>query len=189
MTNLIYNLDDFLLWSERDCPACAHALHVARILFHSFVLPVVPVKTEGPSTCFSFLGTEFGTMARELYLLQEKLTHLISTLHHWSASTNPTKHQLQAQIWILKHAASVVRPGHLFGHHIIENMKKPRALEQRTRLTNGAMSDKALWLLFAEERNGMSFLLGSILLSPQSLCVVSDASGSLGCGAYLAGCN
>ena len=33
----------------------------------------------------------------------------------------------------------------------------------------------------------MSFLPGSIRLSPQSPCVVSDASGSWGCGAYLAG--
>ena len=187
VTNTIHYLDDFLFWSERDSPACAHALRVAVNLFDSLGLPIVPDKTMGPASCLTFLGIEFDTVAQELRLPREKLTRLKSTLRHWSASTNPTKRQLQSLIGILKHAASVVRPGHLFCRHIIENMKKPRALEQRTRLTHGAKSDIAWWLLFAEEWNGVSFLPGSIRLSPQSPCVVSDASGSWGCGAYLAG--
>ena len=143
VTNLIHYLDDFLFWSERDSPACAHAMHVARNLFEYLGLPVVPIKTVGPTTCLTFLGIEFDTVAQELRLPQEKLTRLKATLRHWSASTNPTKRQLQSLIGILKHAASVVRPGHLFCRHIIENMKKPRALEQRTRLTQGAKSDIA----------------------------------------------
>ena len=138
VTNVIHYLDDFLFWSEWDSPACAHALHVTQNLFHSFGLPVVPAKMEGPSTCLTFLGIEFDMVAQELSLPQEKLTRLKSTLRHWSASTNPTKRQLQSLIGILKHAVSVVRPGHLFCCHIIENMKKPRALKQRTRLTHGA---------------------------------------------------
>ena len=148
VTNTTHYLDDFLFWSEQDSPADAHSLPVAQKLSDPFALPVIPAKMKGLSSCLTFLGLQFDMVARELCLSQEKLTRLILTFRHLSVSTNPTKRQLRSPIGILKHAASLVNPGHVFCRHNIENMKKPRALEQRIHLTHRAKSDIAWWLLF-----------------------------------------
>ena len=186
VSNSTHYLDDFLFWSERDSPDCARNLQVASRVCQSLGLPPAPSKTEGPTTKLTFLGIEFDTIKQELRLPQSKLLRLKSTLHQWSSTRNPTKRQLQSLIGILKHAASVIRPGHLFTRNLIENMKRPKGLEQRTRLTHAAKADIAWWQLIAEDWNGVSFFPGSLHLTPHSPRVVSDASGSWGCGAFLA---
>ena len=42
-------------------------------------------------------------------------------------------------------------------HNIIENMKRPRLLDQQTRLTATAKADITWWLLFTENWNGVGF--------------------------------
>lgn len=164
-------LDDFLFWAERDSPECAHSLQVASRVCCALGLPPAPGKTEGPSTRLTFLGI--------------KLARLRATLYRWQSTRNPTKRQLQSLIGVLKHAASVIRPGHLFTRNLIEDMKRPRGLEQRTRLTPAAKADLAWWRLFAEEWNGTSFLPGSLQAKEDSPVIISDASGSWGCGVFV----
>ena len=178
-------LDDFLFWSEKDSTECARSLQVATQVCTKLGLPPAPGKTEGPSSKLTFLGIEFDTEAQELRLPQQKLSRLKASLRQWESRTNPSKRQLQSMIGTLKHAASVVRPGHLFTRNLIEDMKRPRGLDQRTRLTRAAKADLAWWALLADEWNGTSFLPGSLQVTKQSPVIISDASGSWGCGAYL----
>ena len=68
-------------------------------------------------------------------------------------------------------------------HCIIENMKRPRLLDQRTRLTAAAKADISWWLLFTENWNGIGFFPAAEN-APHSEVIISDASGSWGCGAF-----
>jgi hypothetical protein len=91
-----------------------------------------------------------------------------------------TKHQLQELLGHLNHAAAVVRPGRTFLRAVIKAMKRQRSPHQYTCLDTQVKADLAWWKLFAESWNGVSVLPP---LTPL-FTVVSDASGSWGCGAF-----
>ena len=59
-------------------------------------------------------------------------------------------------------------------------MKRPNHSHQSTRLNTQCRADLAWWGLFLADWNGVSFLSISSLLTT----VISDASGSWGCGAF-----
>ena len=66
---------------------------------------------------------------------------------------------------------------------LIENMKRPTHLDQRTRLTAGAKADIAWWLMFVDGWNGVG-LFPQTYSESFTQVVVSDASGVWGCGAF-----
>ena len=181
--DFMHYLDDFLFWSPPDSPRCHEALQSALQLGTALGLPAAPEKIVGPTTSLTFLGIEIDTVAQQLRLPEEKLCRLKRTLARWSESKNPTKRQLQSLIGLLNHAASVVPPGRTFIRELIANMKRPAHLEQRTRLTAEAKADIAWWRLFVDDWNGVG-LLPQPASTPFSQTVVSDASGSWGCGAF-----
>ena len=182
-TDFTHYLDDFLFWSTPDSPRCGEALQTALRLGTALGLPAAPAKVVGPTTTLTFLGIEIDTVAQQLRLPADKLGRLKRTLLYWSESKNPTKRQLQSLIGLLNHAASVVPPGRTFTRELIANMKRPSRPEQRTRLTALAKADIAWWRLFVDDWNGVGILPRPHSSLP-SQTVVSDASGSWGCGAF-----
>ena len=96
--------------------------------------PVAPHKVEGPSTSITFLGIEVDSCRFELRLPAEKLSRLRSVLREWGSKRSATKRRLQSLIGLLSHAATVVRQGRTFLRGLIEAMKRPQRLDQRTRL-------------------------------------------------------
>ena len=133
VVNFVHYLDDFLFWSAPGSPDCLRALNLALQLRSTLNLPATLEKVEGPSSSLTFLGIEIDTVAQQLRLPENKLQQLKRTLAtNWSNTKNPTKHQLQSLIGLLNHPASVVPPGLTFIRELIENMKHPTLLDQRT---------------------------------------------------------
>ena len=183
ITNLLHYLDDFLLWSPAGSTSCSCALASATGLCERLGLPVAQVKTEGPASTITFLGIVIDSSKQELRLPREKIQRLKAKLFWFRDRRNATKRSLQSLIGLLSHAASVVKPGRLFIRQLIVTMKKPNKPSQRVRLDVLCKADIAWWCLFLDGWNGIAFFPSS--LSGPS--VVSDASGSWGCGAFVEG--
>ena len=179
--NFLHYLDDFLFCGPPATQVCAKALEVAVPVCQELGLPVAPHKVEGPATSLTFLGIEIDSVAKEIRLPSAKVRRLREILSVWKGRRNATKHQLQSLIGQLNHAASVVRPGRTFLRHLIEAMKAPKRSWQRVRLNEQCRSDILWWATFLADWNGISFFPNSLRRGPS---MVSDASGSWGCGAF-----
>lgn len=186
----LHYLDDFLLLGPPDSPVCAEALHIFQALCEELGVPIAEEKTEGPSTTLTFLGIEIDTASLQLRLPQDKLHKLMVLLGQWmqgSPNLSPrrsgTKRDLLSLIGLLNHAASVVQPGRTFLRSLIDASTSVRALDHHVHLSARARADVTWWHSFLQSWNGVS------LLPPAepSQSILSDASGSWGCGAYWEG--
>ncbi|XP_019858872.1 PREDICTED: uncharacterized protein LOC109587091 [Amphimedon queenslandica] len=176
----IHYLDDFFFCGPPSSLVCRRAMEIALPLCQKLGLPVAPEKVEGPATSLTFLGIQLNSDAMSLSLPQEKLASLKLRLSAWVNAQAATKQELQELLGHLNHAAAVVRPGRSFVRAIIEAMKRPRLPHQKTRLDANCKADIKWWSLFVADWNGISALPPSCPVT----WVISDASGSWGCGAF-----
>ena len=176
----IHYLDDFLFCSPAASSACQDALRKAIPLCERLGLPVAPEKIEGPSTRLTFLGITIDSQSMTLSLPEAKVVQLQKRLLDWTSRRSASKHQLQELLGHLNHAAAVVRPGRAFLRATIETMKRPRSRHQYTRLDTQTKAELTWWRLFVYSWNGVSILPP---LAP-TRTIISDASGSWGCGAF-----
>ena len=182
----IHYLDDFLVLGPPNQPHCERALHTALNLCEELGFSVAPEKTEGPTTVLTFLGIEVDTQQQQVRLPQEKLQRLRTTISCWmrqpghpSPRVSGKKRDLLSLIGLLNHAASVVRPGRAFLRGLIDASSSARDMDHWVHLNRAARADLAWWFPFLTIWNGVSFMppAGSVGN------MVSDASGSWGCGA------
>lgn len=176
----LHYLDDFFFTGRAGSQDCAKALGIAIPLCSRLGFPVAPHKVEGPSTTLTFLGILIDSERQILCLPPDKLTKLKDRILSWQNRQSASKHQLQELLGHLNHAAAVVRPGRSFLRSIIEAMKRPRQPHHFTRLNKQCQADLAWWALFLADWNGVSFFPPG----PPHTTVISDASGSWGCGAF-----
>ena len=79
----LHYLDDFLFLGAPNTDEGKRALELALQIFEFLGIPVAVHKTEGPSTCVTFLGILIDTVRCELRLPVEKLQRLQALLHSW----------------------------------------------------------------------------------------------------------
>ena len=176
----LHYLDDFLLLGAPGAQLGARNLDIALRTFHLLGVPVAAHKTEGPSTVLTFLGILIDTGRFELRLPPEKLARLQETLQSWSGKRSCTRKELESLLGRLSHAATVVRQGRTFLRQLFPLLSLDRASHHYIRLNAGARADLLWWRLFLRGWNGTSFFPAAA----PSVDVVSDASGSYGCGAF-----
>ena len=133
--------------------------------------------------CLTFLGIEFDTVNLQIRLPPEKLSNLQAGLTHAVSRKCITKKSLQSLTGLLQHATKVIRPGRAFLKRLYALQSVGSSTSHHIRLSLGA---RGIYY------GGMSLLVvgmvspycGIVLESPQRSFVVSDASGSWGCGAF-----
>ena len=92
------------------------------------------------------------------------------------------KRDLLSLIGELFHTCKVVKPGRAFLRRLIDLSTRATELDHFIRLNVDAQSDIEWWASFTESWNGTSILNAVVGRTPE-ITVVSDASGSWGCGA------
>ena len=160
---IIHYLDDFLFGGSPSSDSCANSL--------------------GATTLIEFLGFLIDTRAMEIRLPQEKLRRIKSMLHTWKRRRSCTKRELLSMIGTLQHASTVVKPGRTFLRRMIDLSKRKVHLDSHLRLNTDFRADLQWWATFIDSWNGVS-VLSSLCRRPIDAKLVSDASGSWGCGAY-----
>ena len=78
----IHYLDDFLFFDKKEGPL---SLPTILSTFGQLGVPVAEHKTNGPSSCVTFLGILVDTIRFELRLPQDKLLHLQTLVSSWLA--------------------------------------------------------------------------------------------------------
>ena len=179
---VLHYLDDFIIvarsWSEAN-----YQREILVSTCHALGVPLEPSKLEGPATCLSFLGIEFDTMAFQLRLPTDKLVRLKAELNTAISRKCMKKHNLQSLTGLLQHATKVIRPGRPFLRRLHALQSVGSFPHHQIRLNIAARADIIWWHTFVDTWNGLSLLWSASICSPDTI-VVSDASGSWGCGAY-----
>ena len=93
------------------------------------------------------------------------------------------KRELLSIIGVLSHACKAIRPGRYFPRRLIDLSTKVSNLDYFVRLNQSACSDLEWWFQFAKQWNGRAMIYRRQKELSQGT-LVSDASGSWGCGAY-----
>ena len=140
-------------------------------------------KVVGATEKIDFLGFVLDTEALEIRLPEEKLWRIRRTLHAWRDRRSCSKRKLLSMIGTLQHASTVVKPGRTFLRRMIDLSKRQVHLDSHLRLNVDFRADLQWWATFIETWNGMS-ILSALCKRPIDVKVVSDTSGSWGCGAY-----
>ena len=95
-----------------------------------------------------------------------------------------TKRHLLSLIGNLQHASSVVKSGRTFLRRMIDLSKRQVHMDGHLRLNAEFRADIRRWATFLDAWNGVS-VISTLCRCPIDARLVSDASGSWGCGAYL----
>ena len=183
--NVTHYLDDFVILGRPGTTQCNRDLKTLIDLCHCLGVPLANEKIEGPTEKLEVLGIIIDTVSMQLSLPKAKLSELHSLLHLWKGRKAITKREAQSLAGKLQHAATVVRPGRCFVRHIYELTSVKGGPNQLLRLNRQARSDIQWWLTFIDSWNGVSLFWKSRRSMPD-IKVVSDASGSWGCGALSA---
>ena len=183
---LIHYLDDFLTIGAPYNEECAKNKAVMSEVCGKAGLPLEPEKDEGPAMTLVFLGLEVDSEALLVRLPQAKLLQLKSLLLVWRGKKAGKKRELLSLIGVLGQAAKAVRSGRAFFRTLIDLSASVNQLDHFVRLNVDARSDIEWWYQFVEAWNGVSMMATVNRLHPHAT-VTSDASGTRGCGAFVAG--
>ena len=183
METVFHYLDDFLIVGNPSSEQCKVDLQRLLEVFDRLHIPVAIEKLEGSTMVIIFLGIELDTQLMILRLPQEKLCELWTLLTQWQTKKFCLKKDLQSLVGKLQHACKVVRPGRTFLCRMLELLKGTLRRQCFIRLNTAFRSNFSWWCTFLESWNGVSMLDDATNRSPD-FHLYSDASGSLGCGAW-----
>lgn len=93
---------------------CERLLQAFIDLCRELGIPLVHERTEGPTTCLTFLGVELDFLAQQSMLLHAKLDKAMALLKAAAAVTKITLHDLQVLVERLKFACHVIALGRAF---------------------------------------------------------------------------
>ena len=184
VSDLLHYLDDYITAGPAGSNLCAQNLATSQTVCCSLGLPLNPGKCIGPSSCLVVLGIELDSVAQVARLPTDKLLALQDLIQTWRGRHWCSKHQLESLIGHLQHAAKVVWPGRTFLRRMIDLLCCFRKRDHPIRLNAEFHLDLQWWLQFLSTWNGVYFWLFPGLSASHDLEVTSDASGSLGFGAY-----
>lgn len=189
VTHIAHYLDDFIIAGPPTSSRCSVDLQQLVQTCSDLRVPLAVGKCEGPSPCLTFLGIRFDTTRGILSLPPEKLERIQFTLRELVGKKACSRRNLESLIGLLNHACKVVRPSRSFLRRMLDLLMGSARTSRHgglVRLNKAFRADLAWWREFVAEWNGVGFTPFTPLLRPHSTPVelVSDASGTWGCGAF-----
>ncbi|XP_019643774.1 PREDICTED: uncharacterized protein LOC109484856 [Branchiostoma belcheri] len=171
-------LDDF---GGAEYPQVAmEAFNSLQGTLHSLGLEESVEKAVEPTTCMTFLGTEFDTVAMVKRVPQFRLEEVRLLLDAWIDKKKALKRELQSLIGKLVFVSACVAPGRLFISRMLEVLRSVRRSHHRIRLSRDFKLDVRWWRRFMTLFNGVSLLTPDIYCAPDEV-VATDACLT-GCG-------
>ncbi len=177
-------IDDFIVVGSKGTNECQSTMAVFKESCKRLGMPLDDSKEEGPCEVLTFLGIEIDSIKGELRLPQDKVSELRELLAKWGSKKHCRRRELESLVGSLNHACKVVRPGRAFKRRLQSRLAGVRRDGQRVRLNLDARADIEWWRQFGLNWNGTSLLSGWMTVEGDEIELVSDASGSWGCGAF-----
>jgi hypothetical protein len=160
-------------------------------------VPMAELKTEGPTTCLTFLGIELDTVRMEARLDAARLEELRALCLAWQSKGDASAVELQSLAGKLNFACSVVRPGRFYIRHILQQVRAIGAMRSertgrplprlaRVALPPSVREDVSWWAEFLPRWNGQSLLYDLEWETAPSISLSTDACRT-GYGGYFQG--
>ncbi|KAM4704927.1 uncharacterized protein WCC33_009743 [Rhinophrynus dorsalis] len=184
--SMLHYLDDFLFVGPADKEDCVVLLDTFRRMAQFFGIPVAEEKTEGPVKRLAFLGIEIDSEKMIFRLPDEKLCVLKLLVDRAKAAKKLSLKQMQQLLGHLVFACKVMPMGRAFCRRLSLAMRGIRASHHFIRITASLREDLGVWQKFLVDYNGHTCWQESEVNS-QELAMFTDASGSVGFGAFFRG--
>ncbi|XP_041442566.1 uncharacterized protein LOC121401560 isoform X1 [Xenopus laevis] len=183
---IAHYLDDFLIIGPKQTGKCQETLLRFLQMLKELGVPVADEKTVQPTTKLTFLGIEIDTKARRCRLPRDKVEKSKQAIHNLMGTKKVTLREMQQALGLLNFACRVIPMGRIFKRRLEKattGVKKPF---HKIRITKELRADLGVWDSFLTEFNGIRLWL-SETKNNRELELLTDASGSIGYGAYFAG--
>eukprot|EP00111_Clytia_hemisphaerica_P014519 TCONS_00042745-protein len=182
---IIHYLDDFFVCAptKQGCQAKVNAI---LSLFRFLGVPVADDKLEGPSQCLVFLGIEIDSVSFTCRLPSDKLSSLHQDVELWLSRRKCTKRELLSFIGSLSFVCKVIKPGRIFLRRLIGLSTSVSKLHHHIDISVSVRRDISMWATLLSSWNGIS-MFQSPKISSQDIHLFTDASSSLGMGAFFHG--
>ena len=187
ISDLIHLLDDFLTAGPPASDICSRRLEIILAACTYLGIPVAEEKTEASTTSLTFLGIHLDTDLLEAQLPDDKLAELRDLLVMFSGLPSCTKRDLLSLLGKLNFAASVVAAGRTFMSRLWDATLAVPKLHYRITLSQSCRDDLAWWRYLLDTWNGQSFFLQPGWSPAPHMHLFTDASGTLGYGAFFDG--
>ena len=175
-------IDDFVTVGGPGSGECERNLGKLKAVCTRVGLPLEEEKEEGPAVVITFLGMELDSEKLQIRLPGEKLGEMRAILRSWRGMKSCRKRDLLSIVGVLSHASKAIRASRSFTRRLIDLSTTVKRLDRRVRLNQAARADIEWWWQFSRRWNGVAMMVAVNRRAPE--CdVVSDASGSWGCGA------
>jgi len=180
-------LDDFIFLGMPKTSRCQALMNKFIQLCHTLAIPLADEKMEGPSTVLIFLGLTIDTEKMEVRVPTVKIAKALTLVGRIIKRNKITLRELQSIIGSLSFLCRAIRPGRAFLQRMIAMTKGVRKPFYYIRVSQGARLDAIMWRCFLTDFNGSAAFLPTIWQDSSILQFYSDASRTLGYGAYFAG--
>ena len=184
---IVHYLDDFLLCAPAGTRQCVDLLCQFQAMCDELGVPLAPEKTVGPVQSLTYLGLEIDSVSQSVKVPLDKLKALVDLLDTALSEQSMTLRSIQSLIGSLNFVCRAIAPGRAFLRRLIDLTVNETHANARIRIGRGAREDIKMWIAFLRRFNGTSMFLDEQWLSNSTLELFTDASGSIGFGAYFQG--
>ena len=184
LKHILHILDDFFVIEPPPRENCMTSLCKLLTLMTNLNVPIAHKKTFPASTELEFLGVLLNSQKMIASLPSDKLVRAKQDLSYWLSKKSCTLRELQSLIGTLQFACRVVVPGRAFLQRMINLTRGVIEPHYHIKLNSSFRKDVAMWLVFLEQWNGTNIFLDLAPTNSPELEFSTDASGSLGYGAF-----
>ena len=185
--HLLHYLDDFFTAGSANSDTCDRNLHTMLTLCETLNAPIKPSKVEGPTTSLTFLGIHLDTISMEANITEERKQSLLQELTMLQGRHKCTKRELLSLIGKLSFSCKILPAGRIFLRRLIDLTTTIKHLHHHVRITTNARLDLRWWLDFLPSWSGKTLILESHWTPSTRMQLSTDASGTIGWGAYWSG--
>ncbi|XP_065644308.1 uncharacterized protein LOC100211417 isoform X2 [Hydra vulgaris] len=153
-----HSLDDFLICGPPNSKVCGESLDKAFEICKELGILIEHTKTEGPSTCITFLGFIIDTTKLELRIPELKLVKIRALLDEWCIKRHGTKRDLLSLIGVLFYCCQAIIPGRPFLKQLLLKAYSVDHLWSQVRLNENELQDLKWWFFLLNNWNGRSLL-------------------------------
>lgn len=184
--SVLHYLDDFLFLGPEGSRVCSVLLRTMERMAELFGVPLAPEKTESPVTVIKFLGIVIDSVRMECRLPEDKLLDLRMVVARARSAKKLRLRELQSLIGKIQFACRIIPMGRVFCRRLALSTAGVSVPSHFVRLAADVREDLSVWTVFLNQFNGRAVMLEGPM-SNSELELYTDASGSLGFGAYFQG--
>ena len=185
--HLVRYLDDFLTFGQAHTSECTTNKNTILNVCSTVNAPVNPDKVVDPTTSLEFLGIWLDTKTLRASIAAPKRQELLADLRQMLPRRTCTKREMLRLIGKLSFACKVVPAGRTFLRRLIDKSTEVKPLHHHLTLSEETRADLRWWLAFLPSWQGSSSIIQSVWAPPTQTQLYTDASASLGYGAYYRG--